>query len=694
MMIRQRQSIAWVLLGALSQLIVGFGAQAEPPSRPSHYDGQGVVQLGALTDSDELLSVSGPPRGIRTYGTGAVRIDLPKTGGVASDASTPEDSGPEVDVSTKISGSPTAGSVSAFRVSPNGQTAVYIADQVTAGRFELYSTPVDGSATPTKISDGLPFGTGDEGVSAFQITPDGTTVVFTADPALGGGSDDIFSVPIDGSASPLQLNAGTEAPVLAFGLDPNNSIVGFFGSTTELFVATIGVASSAIQVSNVGQTVVFADFSPNSSWMVYAADGQWYSVPSDGTGSPVQISNALSTIGAMAVTPNSSRVVYTSDDNVVGVLALFSKQIGGGGKIQHNPALAGSGVVAIAVSPDGNRVTYLADQDTDGVIEVYSALMNVSVSGTRVNTPMGDTQAARTLNVTSDSTTVVYEADQDTVGTIELYAAPIDAGSGPTTLHGLTPPDNAGFLIGQGTPIIGLRAVYTVIGDSNIRDLFSVQCDGNTPYAQINDPVESGDNVVSVFPPRFATRLMAYGVGPADATVTAEVHAVPVRGDLPSQQINVTAGAGELGALDYEITADEHYGVYLQDQDTDGKPELYSAALDSDADTVVNALDNCTYVANSSQGSVVFGPTVLAASKSSFTWGDPTELRFVRGPLSGVDVYATDDSGTLTDAASYTDAETPATGSGWYYLFAPDCSVRSYQTVLGEQPDRDLAAFP
>ena len=48
-----------------------------------------------------------------------------------------------------------AGSVAAFTVSPDGQTAVYIADQDTAGRFELYSTPVDGSAAPTKISTGI-----------------------------------------------------------------------------------------------------------------------------------------------------------------------------------------------------------------------------------------------------------------------------------------------------------------------------------------------------------------------------------------------------------------------------------------------------------------------------------------------------------------------------------------------------------
>jgi hypothetical protein len=59
-----------------------------------------------------------------------------------------------------------------------------------------------------------------------------------------------------------------------------------------------------------------------------------------------------------------------------------------------------------------------------------------------------------------------------------------------------------------------------------------------------------------------------------------------------------------------------------------------------------------------------------------------------------VDVYATVDSGTLIDAASYADSGTPSSGAGWYYLFAPDCSGRSYQTAPGAQPGRDLATFP
>jgi hypothetical protein len=59
-----------------------------------------------------------------------------------------------------------------------------------------------------------------------------------------------------------------------------------------------------------------------------------------------------------------------------------------------------------------------------------------------------------------------------------------------------------------------------------------------------------------------------------------------------------------------------------------------------------------------------------------------------------VDILATDDSGTLLDATSYTDATMPAAGSGLYYLFAPDCPGRSYQTAPGAEPERDQAAFP
>ncbi len=87
-------------------------------------------------------------------------------------------------------------------------------------------------------------------------------------------------------------------------------------------------------------------------------------------------------------------------------------------------------------------------------------------------------------------------------------------------------------------------------------------------------------------------------------------------------------------------------------------------------------------------------PTLHATAGGTFAWSTAADVRFVRGPLEMVDVYATNASGTLVEATSLADATTPAPGSGLYYLFAPDCQGRSYQNTVGAEPDRDLAAFP
>lgn len=688
---------------AVVAVVLGFSeARVAPPATQSDGD-------------REIRVLSSPPHGLRTYGKGAVRLESWTAPAVRDDASETQETPPDalgVDVTNKISGTPMAGSVTSFAVSPNGLVAVYIADQETVGRLELYSTPLDGSATPTKISNGLVFGAGDVGVSGFQISPDSTKVVFLADPSAGGGADDIYSVPIDGSSAPVLLNAAAARPVTAFGISANSALTAFFGTdssfgsgVTELYKASIGVASSARQVSDVGQgnalgAVVSADFSPDSARLIYAADAsandlfQWYGVATTATGpgTDVQLSAALGSVGVAAISPNSTRVVYASDDLTFGVLAVFSKPIAGGTRVQLNPAMAGGGATGIAISPNSARAVYLADQNTAGVTEVYSALIATASSGTRLNTPMSGTQSADTINVSPDSTRVLYEADQNTVGNYELFGVPIDASAGPSTLHGVTAPADAGFFAGLGTPVIGRRAVYPVVGTGV--DVFSVPFDGSAPFVRVNAVPTSGNALLNAFLPASSRTLMAYGVGPSAGTVTRQVYSAPIVANLSPEQINVTAATGALGVLAYEISSSENHGVYLQDQDTLGKPELFSKQLDSDADGAINATDNCRFVANPSQGAVVFGPTVLASGKTSFSFGTSVDVRFVRGPLNLVSVMGTNASGTLLDVVSYTDATIPAAGSGLYYLFAPDCPARSYQTSPGAQPWRDTAGFP
>jgi len=652
--------------------------------------------------------------GIRTWGVGAVRLVQDAEAQMAA-APVGDNSSAQISallgVTRKLSGSPMAGKVSAFRVSPNGTTAVFIADKDTAGISELYSVPVDGSSAPTKISAGLTFAAGKVGVSAFQISPDSARVVFLADPATAAGVNEIFSAPMNGSSAPVKLNAAGAAPVTGFGITPDSAWTVFFGVDTasgsgavELYRAAIGTASSAVQISDVGQgnaagDVVAASFSPDSDWVVYAGDGladnvfQMYSVPiaAAGPGSDIQLSAALGSVGLVRISADSTRVVHTSDANVLGKMDVFSTPIGGGTRTRLNPSMAGDGVTAIEINPAGTRVAYLADQTTAGVNEVYSAQMLVAGSGARLNTPMVSPQYADTLNISPDGTTVVYEADQTTPGTYELYRVPIDASAGPSMLHDLAAPDDVGYFQGLGIPVIGKRAVYPVFGIAV--NLFSVPFDGSALFVQINPALAAGDQLFNAFLPSGSKRLMAYGAGPSSGSITRKVVSAPIRADLPVEQVNVTA-TGTAGVLGYEISPDEKYAVYLQDQDTSGKPELYCRELDSDADMVINAADNCPYIANQNQGSVIFPATVTALNNTTFTWGVALDARFVRGPLYTLPPYGTNLSGTLVEAVGFLDAGVPATGTGWYYMFAVDCPGRSYQTSPGAEPGRDLATFP
>jgi Tol biopolymer transport system component len=647
-------------------------------------------------------------QGIRSYGPGAVRQVQPS----ASDPEAPAaSSSTRAAVGSRISGTSTLGSVNVFALSPDGATAVYIADHDSSGLFELYSVAVDGSAAmPTKISSGLTFGAGDTGVALFQIVPDGSQVVFLADAGSGGGVNDVYSVPTDGSLAAVRLNTVAQAPVLAAGVAPNGIAVAFFGSdtafgggSTEVYKATVGVAGSAVQLSDASASVpgnvVAADFSPDSATLAYAADSaslgvlQWHGVAisSGGPGSDVVLSDALGSVNLGSVSPDSSTLVYAADENISGVAELFSVPLGGGSSTQLNPSMAGFGVVSVQISGDSARVAYLADQMTSGVIEVFGAQIGSAGSGLRINTALSGTQSADVVTIGPDDATVLYEADENIAGTFDLLTAPIDATVAPSTLDPMTPPSSAGFFPGRGTPVIGGRAVYPVVGSAV--DLYSIPFGGNQSSTQINAGLAEGDTVTGVFLPDSAVRLTAYGVG-LNGGITEEIHAVPIRADLSAEQVNASAGAGSLGVLDFAIASDEVYLVYLQDQDTTGKAELYSVELDSDGDGIGNATDNCPFVDNVEQTGVPFGQTVRAADSTTFNWNSSADARYVRGPLASVATLAASVSGTLTEASSLIDVDQPTAGAGFFYLFAADCAGRSYQTVLGAEPGRDSAGLP
>ena len=65
-----------------------------------------------------------PPKGIRSYGPGAVVKDR----ATIEPGRSPSQRGPENAGGTKLSGTPMAGAVNVFALTPDGATAVYIAE--------------------------------------------------------------------------------------------------------------------------------------------------------------------------------------------------------------------------------------------------------------------------------------------------------------------------------------------------------------------------------------------------------------------------------------------------------------------------------------------------------------------------------------------------------------------------------------
>ncbi len=175
------------------------------------------------------------------------------------------------------------------QLAPDGQRAVYLADQETDGVLELFVARTDGSASPQKLSGALVAGgnvaTGP--FPAFAISPDGARVVYLADQE----KDEVFElfvVPIDASAAPTRIHGALLADadvVSGFGVSPDSAWVVFAADlrhdeTFELFAAPIG--GGPLRRMN-GPLVAGGDaitdwrgplfgFTPDSRRVVYVAD--------------------------------------------------------------------------------------------------------------------------------------------------------------------------------------------------------------------------------------------------------------------------------------------------------------------------------------------------------------------------------------------------------------------------------------
>ncbi len=335
-------------------------------------------------------------------------------------------------------------------ISSNSQRVVYIADQESDGKNELYSVPIDGSADPVKLNRELSYY---EDVLWMEISPDGQRVVYLVDNSFDK-LQDLCSVPI----------GGPREDSTQLGQD----------LTADRIYKNFKITPDSLRVVYVADDVVKGKY-------------ELYSVRISRSYEPVKISGMVTGFGvkdfAIAPTPGVQKVIFTAYARNNSIVDLFANRI----DVDPAPALMVLSaipydvdmrqVVDFAFTSDSQRVVYSADQETDTVIELYSTYVsggmpdklsgtlgpNVDVDRFTItpndlgvvwqtvegsppaiyhlygnyidgsvvtpvpldNLPLGRTIKAdeyrQYFAVTPNSTVVVYIADQNTLGKNELY---------------------------------------------------------------------------------------------------------------------------------------------------------------------------------------------------------------------------------------------------------------------------------
>ncbi|MCB8949327.1 MAG: cadherin-like domain-containing protein [Ardenticatenaceae bacterium] len=509
----------------------------------------------------------------------------------------------------------TGGNINVQRISPDNSTVVFTADAEIDGVNELYSVPI-GGGTVTKLNPDL---SGSRDVNTFQITPDSSTVVFIADVDTVG-EDELYSVPIDGGTATKLNNPVTSGGRIAdFTLSPDGNTVVYIGDPDTFDITEL------------------------------------YSVPVGGGPvtklSPNNLTTTREVLFTRRISADSSTVVYLGDQNTNNVNELFSVPIGGGTVTRLNdplPSGGGVGLFGFGLSPDGSTVVYSADQETNNVHELFS----VPIGGgtvTKLNStlPSGSFFIAE-FKFTPDSSTVVYRGAQDTVGIDELFAVPIGGG---TPIKVSEPGAN---LFNYEISADGSTVVYqTSTGGQGVDELFSAPIGGGT-VTQLNGPLAVGETV-DFFELSKDSSTVIYTTEPFDTfdALSTGLFSVPINGGTITQLSGPFAENSGVGGVD--ISPDSSMVLFEADQETAGVTELFIVPIGGGPTTKLNDplvsggdVNNFRF---SPDSSIVIYEADQDTDEVDELYSVSLEIALNLAPVAADDAYSTNPDTPLTVAA-------------------------------------------
>jgi Tol biopolymer transport system component len=448
------------------------------------------------------------------------------------------------------------GELGAIAFSPDGANVVYACVRPGDSSNRLYSVPADGSHVRIEMSG--PIVAGGNVSAGFKIAADSSRVVYLAD-ATTDAVNELYSVPLDGSAAPVRLNPALAAQPAGHRVETDFRLTG---------------TGRVLFRMNTGPVVSF----------------DLYSVPHTGSAPAVRINSTLpdgsffvgyGSVTDFLVDAASGQVLYRADQFAFGLQELFSAPLDGSAAsvvrsdLRQHIRVDGD-VYGYAVGVDGRKAVYHATEDAGD--DLYAVSLRGPLERRRLDAALdfgltGDWK----LLVTPDSSRVVYrpadDGQEEPYRVIQLRSVPLDASEAPVTL---SPIPISGDVFEFACTPDSDRVVFRYQRDSDAVGLLcSVPANGSAAPVELT-PAGTVDDGVTTFRITPDSQLVVF-LGAETPTVT-ELFAVQVSGLSAPVQLSAEVVAGG-DVAEFALSPDGSHVVYLADQDLNDVLELFSVPV-------------------------------------------------------------------------------------------------------------------
>jgi Tol biopolymer transport system component len=450
---------------------------------------------------------------------------------------------------------------SAFTLSATDEV-VYSADADHPEAFEVYVVPADGSTPPARRSVDLPLYTyGD--VVRFQLGPDGREVAFEG--ATDSLSMDVYAVQTDGRRNQRRLVVGAHGP---FAFHPEAESLLYLSDLSgdrNLYAVGLDGRDPPVRIDDplLGAVRDFFLLTPDGERVLYFQQGL-RSAPADGSGPATLLAADANRFEGAQLDPAGDTVFYRSGTG--SALLLHATEVDG----SQPSVLLGPVFGFLSISPDSARVVYpgngglTTSLTTGGPSLLLQTRGNVEPDPALLGEPL--------LQFSPSSLLLHYVDDFAVAGRQELYTLPADGSGAPLAV---APMPAAGDVSAMALAADGAYAYYLADKDQDeVVELFRVATAGG-PSLQLSAALVAGGDVRSF---ALAGTYVVYAAD-QDVDEVVELYSVLADGSAAPVKLHAPLPASA-DVTTFRIAPGAEHVVYRADAEADEEYSLFAARVD------------------------------------------------------------------------------------------------------------------